>query len=121
MLKRTAIAAALLGALLSMVLPPSVQATEIALRGAQSCLIWTKGRAQDDARYEKAWLAGYFSGLAIGLDVNFWGIKGRNEIESDAVWKWIDDYCATNPKKHLIHAAEQLFIKRFPIVTKPAN
>ena len=95
-------------------LPPDAHAKEVALRGASSCALWTKGRAQDDAKYEKAWLAGYLSGLAIALDVDFWGAKKADELSSEAAWKWVDDYCAANPQKSLVQAAEKLFLERLP-------
>mgnify|MGYP007062884136 CR=1 FL=1 len=120
-MKRTAIAPALLIALLLPLCAPSAGAADIALRGAQNCTVWAKARANNDARYEQVWLAGYFSGLAIGTDVNFWGSKGRDLFESEAAWKWIDVYCAANPEKNLIHAAEQLFLERYRVVTRPPS
>lgn len=111
-MKRPALACAvLLGALL---LQPAtnVLAAEIALRGASSCALWAKGRAQDDAKYEKTWLTGYFSGLAIGLDVNFWGTKGSDELDTETVWKWMDGYCAANAQSSLVQGAEKLFLER---------
>ncbi|MCG6952235.1 MAG: hypothetical protein LJE90_07675 [Betaproteobacteria bacterium] len=102
---------------LAMTAAPQARAADVALRGASNCAIWTKGRAQGAAEYEKAWLAGYFSGLAIGTDVNFWGIKGRNEIDNESVWKWMDEYCAAHPKANLVTAAEKLFLERFRVVS----
>ena len=93
-------------------------AADVTLRGASNCAIWTKERAQDKAQYEKAWLSGYFSGLAMGMDVNFWGTKGRDEIDNAAVWKWMDSYCAANPKDNLVTAAEKLFLERYRAVGK---
>lgn len=116
-MKRPAVVCALLVGLLAPLIAPSAGAANIALRGAQSCIVWTKARAQNEARYEMAWLTGYFSGLAMGTDVNFWGSKGRDLLESEVAWKWIDSYCAKNPKKNVIHAAEQLFVERYGVVT----
>lgn len=111
-MKRPALARALLVGLLVTLISSSAGAAEIVLRGAQSCTVWSKGREQNDARYEKAWLTGYFSGLAIGTDINFWGAKGSDALEGDAVWTWMDRYCAANPKHSLVQAAEQLFLER---------
>jgi hypothetical protein len=94
------------------------RAADITLRGASNCAIWNKERAQDHAQYEKAWLSGYFTGLAMGTDVNFWGSKGKNEIDNEAVWKWMDKYCTANPKSNLVTAAEKLFLERFRVVSK---
>lgn len=94
------------------------RAADITLRGASSCAIWNKERAQDGAQYEKAWLSGYFTGLAMGTDVNFWGSKGKNEIDNEAVWKWMDKYCTANPNNNLVTAAEKLFLERFRVVSK---
>jgi len=93
------------------------QAANVTLRGASNCAIWTQERAQQRAQYEKAWLSGYFSGLAMGTDVNFWGVAGRNEIDNEAVWQWIDRYCAENPKSSLVTGAEKLFLERFRVVS----
>ena len=120
-MKRPAIVCALLVGLLVPLIAPSAGAADIALRGAQSCIVWAKARAQNDARYEMAWLTGYFSGLAMGTDVNFWGTKGRDLLESEAAWKWIDRYCAKKPKKNVIHAAEQLFVERYGVVSNSPN
>ncbi len=96
----------------------SAQAANVTLRGASTCAIWTQERAQQRAQYEKAWLSGYFSGLAMGTDVNFWGVKGQNEIDNEAVWKWMDSFCAANPKSSLVTAAEKLFLERFRVVSE---
>jgi len=93
------------------------RAADVTLRGASNCTIWIKERAQEHAQYEKAWLSGYFSGLAIGTDVNFWGSKGKDEIDNEAVWKWMDEYCAAHPKDSLVTAAEKLFLERFRVVS----
>lgn len=93
-------------------------AADVTLRGASTCEVWSKERAQKRAQYEKAWLSGYFSGLAMGTDVNFWGIPGRNEIDNEAVWKWMDSYCTANPKSSLVTAAEKLFIERVSVVVE---
>ncbi|MEJ2173382.1 MAG: hypothetical protein P8Y76_00295 [bacterium] len=117
MLKVTMTSAAVLAAFGISISPPA-RAAEVTLRGASSCALWTQERAQERAQYEKAWLSGYFSGLAMGTDVNFWGTKGRDEIDNDAVWKWMDGYCSANPKHNLVTAAEKLFLERFRIVTE---
>ena len=89
-----------------------LHAAEVALRGVPSCALWTKGRAQNDAAYERAWLAGYFSGLAIGFDIDFWGTKGTDVLDNEKVWKWMDDYCAANAQGSLVQGAEKLFLER---------
>jgi hypothetical protein len=115
-MRRTPIAGSRIFLVLALALMLPAHAANVALRGASNCTIWSKGRAEGRAEYEKAWLAGYFSGLAIGTDVNFWGIKGRNEIDNDAVWKWMDGYCAKHPKDNLVTAAEKLFLERYRVV-----
>jgi hypothetical protein len=112
MLRRTAFTCALLLAAFWLASAPDARAAEIAMRGASDCRLWTKGRAQNDASYEKAWLTGYFTGLAIGFDANFWGTRGKDELDSEAVWKWMDTYCAANPKNSLLKGAEKLFLER---------
>jgi hypothetical protein len=120
-MKRPTLAGTLLLGLIVSLVAPGAVAADIALRGAQSCAVWAKARAQNDARYEIAWLTGYFSGLAIGTDVNFWGTKGRDLLETEVAWKWIDTYCAEHPKKNVIHAAEQLFVERYGVVSRPPS
>jgi len=111
-MKQPALAcAALLGAL-SLQPVTDALAADIALRGAPSCALWIKGREQNDAKYEKTWLTGYFSGLAIGIDVNFWGTKGSDELDTEVVWKWMDGYCAANAQSSLVQGAEKLFLER---------
>jgi len=111
-MKRPVIACALLLGALSLQPAPEAIAANIALRGASSCALWTKGRQQNDAKYEKTWLTGYFSGLSMALDVNFWGDKGSDELDTETVWKWMDSYCAANVKNNLIQGAEKLFLER---------
>ena len=115
---RLSIACAAALAAVGVFVSPSTQAANVTLRGAPTCAIWTKERAQERAHYEKAWLSGYFSGLAMGTDVNFWGTQGRDEIDNDAVWKWMDGYCTANPKSSLVTAAEKLFLERFRVVSE---
>lgn len=111
-MKRSACVCATLLAAIWLPHAPDAFAANIVLRGASSCAHWTKGREQNDAKYEKTWLTGYFSGLAIGLDLNFWGDKGADELETEAAWKWMDDYCAANAKNSLVQGAEKLFLER---------
>ncbi len=111
MIRRACACALLLGAL-SLQPAPHALAAEIALRGVSTCAHWTKGREENDARYEKIWLTGYFSGLAIALDINFWGTRGADELEAEAAWKWMDAYCAANAQSSLVHGAEKLFLER---------
>ena len=118
MLKRTAFICALLFGAFWLPSAPDAHAAGITLRGASDCVLWAKGRAHNDASYEKAWLAGYFTGLAIGFDVNFWGTRGKDELESEAVWKWMDEYCAANPKNSLLKGAEKLFLERLQRTAK---
>ena len=115
---RTQLASAALCAAFGAGVSTAGLAADVTLRGASTCAVWTAERAQNRAQYEKAWLSGYFSGLAMGTDVNFWGTQGRNEIDNEAVWKWIDGYCASNPKNSLVTAAEKLFLERFRVVTE---
>lgn len=111
-MKRPALACALLLGALSLQPAPDAIAADIALRGASTCEHWTKGRGQNDARYEKTWLTGYFSGMSIALDINFWGNKGSDELDTETAWKWMDGYCAANAKNSLVQGAEKLFIER---------
>jgi len=115
---RLSLAAAAVLAAISIALLPPAAAADVTLRGASPCAVWTKERARNHAQYEKAWLSGYFSGLAMGTDINFWGIPGRNEIDNEAVWKWMDGYCAANPQNSLVTAAEKLFIERVRVVAE---
>ena len=111
-MKRSALARAVLLGALSLQPAANALAADIALRGVSTCALWAKGRAQDDAKYEKTWLTGYLSGLAFGLDVNFWGTKGTDELDTEAVWKWMDRYCAANAQSSLVQGAEKLFLER---------
>jgi hypothetical protein len=112
LVNRTLVVCALVAAMSGLTLPAQLHAAEIALRGASSCTLWAKGRAQNDAKYEKAWLSGYFSGLALALDIDFWGTKGEDVLDNEKVWKWVDAYCAANAQNSLVQAAEKLFLER---------
>ena len=42
----------------------------------------------------------------------------ETKFENDAVWKWMDSYCAAYPKDNLVTAAEKLFLERYRAVSK---
>jgi len=111
-MKRTVFACAGLIAALVLAPAPDAAAADITIRGASNCALWAKGRAAKDATYEKTWLTGYFTGLAIGFDINFWGTKGKDELDNDALWKRVDAYCVENAGHSLVQAAEKIFLEQ---------
>ena len=115
-MKRPVFACAGLLAALALSPAPDASAANITMRGASSCALWVKGRAGKDASYEKTWLTGYFTGLSIGFDINFWGVPGKDELDNEALWKRVDAYCAQNAGHSLVQAAEKIFLERMRAV-----
>jgi hypothetical protein len=63
-------------------------------RQAPSCGEWVSHREKSDvlALGNTAWLLGYLSGLAVSRGKDF--LSGT---DSGSIYKWMDDYCRTNP------------------------
>jgi len=84
------------------------------IRGSQGCAEWTRERKAAKAPFDKPWLLGYLSGLASGMNREFWGggNTGMARIETATVYARIDQFCAANPERNIVHAADHLFKER---------
>ena len=105
---RTALAALILLQVLTL---PLAQA-QINIRGLPSCGTWVKERAAKSDLYERTWLLGYLSGIALGANQNFWGQQGVNSLDNESVHLWMDNYCRANPLKDVGDGGIALFLER---------
>ena len=66
-------------------------AITINTRGTQSCGTWIKERNAKNESYERAWLTGFLTGLAIAGNKEFWGgVDTRfNRLDNESVSGWI--------------------------------
>jgi hypothetical protein len=67
-------------------------------RQAPSCGEWVAHRGKSDtlALGNASWLLGYLSGSAVATGKNF--LPGTDNA---SIYKWMDDYCMTNPLRDL--------------------
>lgn len=89
-----------------------LSAQQIQVRGVQSCGEWVKVRKANEASFERAWLIGLLSGIAIGTSKNFWENSGANYLDNESVYLWMDKYCNANPLKNMGDGAVVLFAER---------
>jgi hypothetical protein len=77
--------------------------------GVASCGTWTAHRRNQGAvpsLADQAWVVGFLSGI---------GYVGRNaadplnDVDAEAVWAWVDNYCKVNPLDTIAKAAEEFY------------
>ena len=78
-----------IAALLAASLP--AEAHFVRMRGEPTCAAWTSQRPANAGAHE-AWLLGFVSGVAQEMDKNV-----PDEATHEAIFHWMDDYCARNP------------------------
>lgn len=81
--------------------------------GQYSCGTWTKDRREKSilATLYQQWIVGFLSGVAsVGSQ---FGISPLENTDTDGVWAWIDNYCATHPLDKIIDAG-QAFVRAHP-------
>jgi hypothetical protein len=97
---------------------PLAQAQRIEVRGFASCGTWVSDRLADPlslrSQHGRSWLIGYLSGMAMGLNLNFWGRQGVNSLDNQSIYLWVDNYCRANPLKDLDDAGNALLVERCP-------
>ena len=81
-------------------------AEAVQIRGARSCGVWIKDKATLQNSINEAWVVGYLSGLAMGLDKD--AILGT---DNESISLWIDNYCRANPLKDIGTASTTLFFQ----------
>ncbi len=101
--------------LLALVAPAFAAAPEPHIRGGISCAQWSWERGKQTALFERAWLLGYLSAVAVKTGKEFWGApKGAeaDRLQNEATYRWMDDYCRANPLQDVDDGAEILFAER---------
>jgi len=97
-------------AVLCLTAAPSSADDSVRVRYLGDCGKWVAARKAGGSsswQYE-AWLAGYLSGLAAGLNVEFWRAKGGT-LSTEATELYVDKWCANNPLGKPWQAADKLF------------
>lgn len=90
---------------------PAAQATEI--RGFVTCETWIREKDPNRVTYNKGWLLGFLSGVAVQSDREVFAGTGN-----ESIFVWTDQYCHKNPRANLgdagtAYIAEQEKKKRF--------
>ena len=86
----------LVSAMQPLISAPTAAQAIITLEGTISCSEWRKARQDKlSTRYEH-FLLGLLNGLSYGSNVDFWRAK-VTKPDRDAVYYWMDNYCAGNP------------------------
>ena len=72
-----------------------------------SCGRWTEVRAQKQSIPMQSWVLGYISGVnTFGSNADF-----LKDIDSDAAWGWIDNYCRRQPLELFAAAVQKLAVE----------
>ena len=87
--------------------PPSL----IFMRGGMDCGAWATARASYHSLAYEAFSVGFLNGLAMGHGMDFWNADGA-QLSGDAVYLWVDKYCAENPQNQVITGLTQLYATR---------
>jgi hypothetical protein len=80
--------------------------------GLVPCEEWTKERRENSpvAALRGAWVLGYLTAVNRYAP---WASKDIAEgMDTEAVWSWIDNYCAQNPGEAIAHATAALVSER---------
>lgn len=74
-------------------------------RHAPSCGEWIVHREKSDtlALGNASWLLGYLSGLAVGSGKDY-----LSAADNGSIYKWMDNYCRTNPLRDLSYGGNAL-------------
>ena len=64
-----------------------------------------------DARLDEQWILGFMSGVADGVLLH--GFDPMRRIDANAVWSWMDNYCAAHPLDNFASAGHA-FVREHP-------
>jgi len=84
----------------------SAEAAEVTLLGNPNCGDWIKVNSAVD----RAWLAGYMSGLNVGISPNS-KLDSLDGMTGNQVYLWMDNYCKANPLSDLNRGGNELQIQ----------
>ncbi|MGO8755313.1 MAG: hypothetical protein ACLQHK_08790 [Gallionellaceae bacterium] len=84
----------------------SASSNAVVARGARSCQIWAKDRAENSILgvADETWLVGYLSGLAYGSNIDV-----LQAADNDSIFLWMDEYCKSHPLGNMTGGANRLF------------
>ena len=83
-----------------------IVARAVEIVGASSCGQWVADRSTDRDEYVTTWLVGYLSGKAVATGKNF-----LKNTDNKSVYLWMDNYCRSNPLRHISDGADDLAIE----------
>jgi hypothetical protein len=75
--------------------------------GSVSCGTWTIGRRDRTAFGLEQWMLGFLSGAATWSPT----LNPLNEVDADAVWVWVDNYCRVHPLDRITEAGKAFVIE----------
>lgn len=83
-------------------------AAPVTIFGARSCGAWLKNKSTGGmaATAQNGWLAGYMSGLAIGMNSD-----ALDKTDLDSMELWVSNYCEKNPLDSTSTAGTALFFE----------
>lgn len=81
------------------------QATQI--RGFVSCEAWVREKEPSRVTYNKGWLLGFLSGMAVQSDREVFAGTGN-----ESIFLWTDHYCQSNPRSSLGDAGSAFFAEQ---------
>ena len=79
--------------------------------GTGSCGAWTADRRRPMglvAQAEEQWILGFLSGVGYESQDT---IDPLNNVDAEAVWAWMDNYCLAHPLERIMQAAEAFVIE----------
>lgn len=77
----------------------------VAVRYSWSCGAWAAEQAKSNSLYyQKWWLIGFMSGLALGKDDDI--LEGT---DPQSIYLWMDNYCKANPLNDITYGGVDLY------------
>lgn len=98
----------LLSSLLILGMHFDASAGPVTIFGARSCGAWLKNKNTGGmaATAQAGWLAGYMSGLAVGMNTD-----ALSNTDLDSMELWVSNYCEKNPLETTNTAGTSLFFE----------
>lgn len=80
-------------------------------RGHSNCAEWLKPGSQSSDFGNKFWLSGYLSGINLGLylDKQRPAFDFFENVSSEQIFLWMDNYCRANPLSNVVDGTGTLF------------
>jgi hypothetical protein len=79
-----------------------------AIGSGVSCGAWTEARRSNNSLAYQAWIAGFLSGVNHITTIDLPTVDIFDNIDTQGIYAWVDNYCGANPLNTIGEAADAL-------------